>query len=233
MSIVLEAIMPYNFRNLSDNEAATKELYSIQTRLQSVWPFRGKFENTIYEGDKNEIQPEYLIDLPEFEIELKNGFLYIPLYFKKCQYFAIDNGVQWLRNALYDLVTALGGDMAYVGSEYQFCEMYNGRDWYETDFTLEDWLIAHPQIPDYDENERADFPRGPIWGELFKDSFEQCKKRRNYLEELFPEHKILSISRLKDNLILAVNSDKGFVLLDEFTREEIVCAVIEGKFSCK
>jgi hypothetical protein len=222
MSVCIGAIIPYDFKKLSDVDASLKEIAIIRDKLMAYFHMEKEFEsqNEIHDDNDGNI---YQFEIPfcGFCIQLKNGFIYIRTAYNYSQYFYKLSGFDWLRNLFYDIVSALGASEAWIADDYHldFCGPY---DWFDVNFTLNDWLACRQPISLFDEKLLFEYNSDQYieHQDYYLDRFESCKKYRQELQQQFPEYNILMNYNIGDCFALATKDDR-LVLLNRKTKKEL------------
>lgn len=223
MGIYLNGIIPYDFNDLDCHEKATAEIHSILKKIQERWHFTKGFHISCYDDEL-----EYSIDLPnDFgRIRLRNSFIEIDTSINYTSYF---HESMWWRTRMFDIAEALDADTVYLGAENSFHNHnYGKKEWFDNDFTIDDWKKEFHDIPMYDDEDEKILTTFPDWIYLFQETFTACKERKAQLKKKFKNYEIVTISTIGNKFILALNKDKRLVLLDEENNKELECGEIDG-----
>ena len=237
MSINVQAIIPYHFTELSDENKAVQEIEIIRKRIMDYLHISVGVDIIIdkyeYEEDEDQEPTEYKIETSffDFTIQLGNGFIMIDTVYKYSQYFLKADDYSWLRSRFYDMVRILGSDYAIVGNESHGWnhEYKNNKSIYDYDFTFNDYLTEFPLIPAIDESlfQKYDYNFYPKTEEIYIDDFAQCKTWHKELSSRFHDYTILTTSPLCGDFIMALKNDV-LKILNFKTGEELPCGNIDG-----
>lgn len=238
MSINVQAIIPYHFTELSDENKATQEIEAIRKRIMDYLHISVGLNINIekYEDDEDDEYTEptrYEIEPALFDctIQLGNGFIVIDTVYKYSHYFYKSDEYAWLRSRFYDIARILGSDYAIVGNEYHgWNHTYTGeKQISDYDFTFQDYLAEFPSIPPIDESlfQKYDSKFYPKPEGIYIDDFAQCKTWHKELSSRFQEYTILTTSPLCGNFIMALKNDV-LKILNFKTGEELACGDIDG-----
>lgn len=110
MSILLQALAPYDFDSLSNKQITTERIYSICNKVKNHFHLKNDFEMEIIDFSKSDPDEpnRYGFALPfhDFFIYLGNGYLSIECWWNYSQYFYIYDNRTWLRNRVF-IISAL------------------------------------------------------------------------------------------------------------------------------
>lgn len=237
MSVYIEAIVPYDFRDISDKEKALAEIYSIRDKFVAFYKLSKLYEIDIcdYEDGKCDSTYELDLTLQPLSIELGNGFLFIHGGWRYSQYFYLsEDGVPWLRCMFYDVLHVLGIEEAYIVDEFHGDNNSYADGKYFRDYamTFEDWKNAYPTPSELPMSvlHRIDAEEWPEIDCMYLDKFSDIKQRLSDLERKFTELEILTTCNIIGKYVYALEAGMP-VLVDENSGKILRFGKIDGIYN--
>lgn len=226
MSVYVEAIVPYNFREHSEKEKALSEIHALKEKFVTYYRLKNVAE-LLLEPEDELFDARYEVDLSlqTIDIELGNGFLLLTSGWNHSKYFYLDEeNLSWLRCMFYDILKVLGCSEAYIVDEYHGTNHVYGEDkeFGNYNMTFEDWKNhwndEFPTIPilPMDVLHHYEAAKWPEIECIYLDKYEDIKMRDSALQEKFPNLEILTTAHIVGNFLFALENDMP-VLVNEKT----------------
>lgn len=229
MSVYVEAIAPYDFHEVATKEKAITKLNELKNMFVQYYRMEliCHLEIEDYENSEFNFDNRYKLSLSilPLDIELGNGYLLIDGAWNYSKYFYKgEENVSWLRCMFYDVLRVLCIEKAYIVDEFHGTNnIYaDGKEFGSYAMTFEDWKR------EYDEP--AILPQNASWPEIegiYLDTFDDCKKRLNQLQERFSNLEILTTATICENFLLALESGHP-VLVNEKSGKILRFGKIDG-----